>query len=257
MNVARRYAALLLCAAFAVFEGAALAAPAVSIKTSTIEATVEIDSALDRFKPLKDHLLAEAKRDAAAQQKEADEAKRDEPRSFRQRWTFERHYTFISEAGPFVSVRRVETTYTGGAHPNTVITTVIWDNETGKPVGLDTFLNDVSEGSSTLTALAGLVRDSLAVEKRKRGLDVAENTAEDDWLRAVEPKLETLGAPALTRSSVAGKGSGLSFYFSPYDVGPYVEGSYTALVSGTALKPYLKADKAALFDGAPASTAGQ
>jgi hypothetical protein len=257
MSTARRYAALLLCAAFAVFEGVALAAPALSVKTSTIEATVELAPALDRFKPLKDHLLTEAKREAAAQQKEADEAKRDEPRSFRQRWTFDRRYTFISEAGPFVSVRRIETTYTGGAHPNTVIGTIIWDNEAGKPVGLETFLNDVSDGGPTLTALAGLVRESLAAEKKKRGLDVAENTAEDEWLHAVEPKLETLGAPALTRSTVAGKASGLSFYFSPYDVGPYVEGAYTALVSGAALKPYLKADKAALFEGAPAATAGE
>ncbi|MBN8955920.1 MAG: DUF3298 domain-containing protein, partial [Rhizobiales bacterium] len=137
------------------------------------------------------------------------------------------------------------------------IGTIIWDNEAGTSVGLDTFLNDVSDGGPTLTALAGLVRESLAAEKRKRGLDVAENTAEDEWLRADEPKLETLGAPALTRSSVAGKASGLSFYFSPYDVGPYVEGAYTALVSGAALKPYLKADKAALFEGAPAATAGE
>jgi hypothetical protein len=251
MNAARRYAAFLLCAAFVTFESAALAEPAVSIKTSTIEAAVEIDAAIDRFQPLKDHLLTEAKREAAAQQKEADEAKRDAPSAFRQRWTFDRRYTFISNAGPFVSVRRVETTYTGGAHPNTTITTIIWDTETSKSVGLDAFLNDVSDGGPTLTALAAFVRDSLAVEKRKRGLDVAENTAEDEWLRAVEPKLAALGAPALARSAAEGKASGLSFYFSPYDVGPYVEGSYVAFVSGDALKPYLKADKAALFGGAP------
>ncbi|MGD9845071.1 MAG: DUF4163 domain-containing protein [Variibacter sp.] len=253
MSTTRRYAALLLCAAFAAFEGAALAAPALSVKTHAIEATVEIDPALDRFKPLKNHLLAQAERDVGAQRREAEETKRAEPRSFRRRWTFERRYTFISEAGPFVSVRRIETTYTGGAHPNTVIATIIWDNKSGGAVGLDAFLNDVSDGGPTLTALAGLVRDSLAVEKRKRGVDVAENAAQDEWLRAVEPKLDTLGAPALTRSAAESKASGLSFYFSPYDVGPYVEGAYTAFVSGAALKPYLKADKAALFDGAPAA----
>jgi hypothetical protein len=237
--------------------GSAFAAPAVSVKTKTIEATVEIDPALNRFAPLKERLLAEAKRDVAAQQKEADDAKRAERRDFRQRWTFERRYKFISHVNPFVSVQRVETTYTGGAHPNTVITAVIWDVVRGNAVGLDAFVNDVTADGPTLTAIAALVRASLAAEKKKRGVDVADDPAQDEWLRVVEPKLETLGSPALARSTVEGKAAGLSFYFSPYDVGPYVEGPYTAFVARDALLPYLKADKTALFDGAATPTASE
>ena len=46
MSPMRRYAALLLGAALVVYASAAFAAPALSVKTKTIEATVEIDPAL-------------------------------------------------------------------------------------------------------------------------------------------------------------------------------------------------------------------
>ena len=154
-------------------------------------------------------------------------------------------------------MQRVETTYTGGAHPNTVITAVIWDVVRGNSVGLDAFLNDVTAGGPTLTALANFVRASLAEEKKKRGVEVADDPAQDEWLRAVEPKLDTLGAPALTRSTVEGKAAGLSFYFSPYDVGPYVEGPYTAYVARDALIPHLRTDKTPLFDGAAVPSADE
>jgi hypothetical protein len=253
----RCYAALALAAAILVFTSAAIAAPAIDAKTRTLEATVDIDPALERIGPLKEFLLNEAKRDVAAQQKEADEAKRAEPRAFRERWTFERRYKLVSQVAPYVSVLRTEMSYSGGAHPNTVLTTLIWDTAQGKAAGLDAFLNEISPDGPTLTALAALIRTSLAEEKRKRGIEVAADPASDEWLRAVEPRLDTLGSPALAPTNIEGKAAGFLFYFSPYDVGPYVEGAFTAFVPWDPLMPLLKADKTALFDGGPAPVASQ
>ena len=43
--------------------------------------------------------------------------------------------------------------------------------------------------------------------------------------------------------------AGMLFYFSPYAVGPYVEGAFTAFVPWTAFKDDLSAQGAALFGG--------
>jgi hypothetical protein len=43
--------------------------------------------------------------------------------------------------------------------------------------------------------------------------------------------------------------SGLTFHYSPYDVGPYVEGTYTVFVPWTAFRQYLSPQGATLFGG--------
>ena len=46
-----------------------------------------------------------------------------------------------------------------------------------------------------------------------------------------------------------GKSSGLTFHYSPYAVGAYAEGSYTAFVPWRILRPYLTAEGLAIFGG--------
>ena len=57
------------------------------------------------------------------------------------------------------------------------------------------------------------------------------------------------GAVALAPSTETGKSAGLLFYFSPYAVGGYVEGSYTAYVQLSGFKDDLSPEGAALFGG--------
>ena len=53
----------------------------------------------------------------------------------------------------------------------------------------------------------------------------------------------------MTPSTTAGKSSGLTFHFSPYDVDAYAAGPYTVFVQWAHLKQYLSAEGAAIFAG--------
>ncbi|MGB7036766.1 MAG: RsiV family protein, partial [Xanthobacteraceae bacterium] len=65
----------------------------------------------------------------------------------------------------------------------------------------------------------------------------------------IKPRLLQLGPMTLAPSTEAGKSSGLTFHYSPYAVGPYVEGPYTVFVPWTAFKHFLSMEGLALFGG--------
>ena len=48
---------------------------------------------------------------------------------------------------------------------------------------------------------------------------------------------------------MADRASGMTFHFSPYGIGPYAEGSYTAFVPSSALDPYLTDEAKKIFAG--------
>ena len=52
-----------------------------------------------------------------------------------------------------------------------------------------------------------------------------------------------------TPSTVTGCASGMTFHFSPYGVGPYAEGPYTAFLPFSAIEPYLTDEAKAAFAG--------
>ena len=53
----------------------------------------------------------------------------------------------------------------------------------------------------------------------------------------------------LAPSTEPGKSSGLTFHYSPYAVGAYAEGPYTASVPWTAFRSHLSQQGAAVFGG--------
>jgi hypothetical protein len=65
----------------------------------------------------------------------------------------------------------------------------------------------------------------------------------------IKPAILEIGPVTLAPSTEAGKSSGLTFHYSPYGVGPYVEGPYTVFVPWTAFRQYLSPQGAALFGG--------
>lgn len=153
---------------------------------------------------------------------------------------------------------RQDYTFTGGAHPNRYADTILWDRDTGKRISVRPFFNETEDGGPTMTALAKLVRAALVQEKKRRDAPVASDPVKDEWLRSVKPWLLKLGPISLAPSTERDETSGLSFHFSPYMVGPYVEGDYVVFVPWTDLKPYLSTQGTALFGGArPASDKDQ
>jgi hypothetical protein len=225
-----------------------LAEVTTSIKNKTAEITIKVDDSLKAYPKLFENLAAEGKVWATKADAEAEMELKELPKrpASTSPWTYERSYNLRSAIGPYISVLRQDYTNTGGAHPNRYTDTILWDRDAGKRISVRSLFNEAEDGGPTLTALARLVRAALVQEKKRRGAPIASDPAK---LRSVKPWLLKLGPISLAPSTEPDKSSGLSFHFSPYAVGPYVEGDYVVFVPWTDLKPYLSAQGTALFGG--------
>jgi len=222
-----------------------------ALHTKLLDASVTIDASFKRFPGLYGTLLAEGKRQAAKWQAGAEKDKKDYPEIFRdnRRQEYERDYGESSVvAGRYVSVVRIDYIDAGGAHPNHQTNTILWDARAKKRISIRPFFKETADDGPALRALAKAIRAALAVEKRARDIQVVDPDTDHD-LSAVKPKLLAIGALALASSTAEGKSSGLIAHFSPYAVGPYVEGSYTVFVPWTAFKAYLSPEGRAIFGG--------
>lgn len=229
----------------------AQAAPkaAIATKTKAVEISVTVDDTINARTDLSANVVGEAKRWAERERREADREWKNSPELFRggQRWTLERDYAVTSVvAGRYVSILRTDYTYTGGAHPNTTLETVLWDEQTKKRISIRPFFTDLSDNSRAMVEIQNAVISSLTAEKKERGTF---EPNDNEWFKAVQPSLFKIGAVVLEPSSEAGKSSGLTFHYSPYAVGPYAEGAYSAFVPWRILRPYLTAEGLAIFGG--------
>lgn len=224
--------------------------PVLSIKTKSIEASVSIDDKLKAYSGLTDNLLAEGRREIAKWRVSADKDRKDAPDAFAdgRRYSFERRYTQHSAIGRYVSVERGDYLNSHGAHPNSETNTILWDAIAKKRVSIRPFFKETAPDGPTLDRLAKAIRIRLAVEKKARGGDDVDPDT-DTELANVKPDLLKMGAVALVPSTETGKSAGLIFYFSPYAVGSYAEGPYSALVSWRTFKDDLSSEGAALFGG--------
>jgi hypothetical protein len=225
--------------------------PAAAISTRTIEATLTIDPKLKAWPGLHDSLLAEGKRELNKMLRQSEKDRKETPDMFHdgRRYAFDRAYAERSAIGRYVSVTRADYLDGLGAHPNHDTNTILWDATARKRISIRPFFKESTAGGPTLTRLAHLIRVSLAAEKKARDIEVGDPDS-DVELANVQPDLLKMGAVALVPSIEKDKSAGLVFYFSPYAVGAYYEGDYTAFVPWTEFKDNLSAEGAALFGGA-------
>lgn len=221
--------------------------PDFAVKTKAIDGTVTLDAAIKADAKLAENCLAEGKKWIAERRTEAEPEFKSDPELFRNGpWTYERSYTTDSlVADRYVSILRTDYSYTGGAHPNTDIDTILWDKQLSRRISIRPFFTDLSDGSPAMRAMVDGIVTALKAEKKERGAD-EEDTA---YIKSIEPKLLKIGPVTLAPSTTAGKSSGLTFHYAPYAVGAYAEGEYEAFVPWTALKPYLSTDGSAIFGG--------
>jgi hypothetical protein len=223
--------------------------PVLSFKAPYVEIEVSIARELRAYPQFYATLLADAKKYVDQNRKEAHDAWQADRPSFRDHpWTFDRGYRLRAAAGPYVSVLIDSGEYTGGAHPNSVLDTLLWDGGSNRRIGMQTLFRETAKKGPTATALAKLVRDAIIAEKKKREIPI-DDPATDPWLEPIKPDFSTLGAPSLAPSTVASRASGMTFHFSPYGVGAYVEGSYTLFIPFASLEPYLTDEAKKLFAG--------
>jgi len=262
--VMRRIAAYVF-AFTAVIAVAPAAAPQISIQKPYVETTVTVDPALKQFADLFANCLAEGKAWADRVTNDATAQWHSDRSAFRDgmKWSEDREYALRSVVGPYVSVVRSDGTFEGGAHPNQEIDTILWSNTARKRTNIRPFFNETADNGPTMTALAQLARLAVAAEKLSKGINGYDDddipadklTPEQEIKRdnfvaqGVQPALLRLGPVTLAPSTDAGKSAGLTFHYSPYAVGPYVEGPHTVFVPWTAFAQYLSDEGKQLFGG--------
>jgi hypothetical protein len=240
------------------------AATAVSIKTHIAEIGVDVADALKSYPGLFDNCVAEAKAYAAQMRAQAEKEHHDDPAMFRDgtAWTYDRAYELRSAIGRYVSVVRSDDTFEGGAHPNHMVDTIVWDATAQKRISIRPFFTETADDGPAMNALAAEAKLSVASVKIANGIPAGSddklpaNITPAQYLRkdtfisdGIKPTLLKLGPVTLALSTEAGKSSGLTFHYGPYAVGPYAEGSYIAFVPWTAFRQYLTPEGAALFGG--------
>ncbi|EJW13707.1 hypothetical protein A33M_0037 [Rhodovulum sp. PH10] len=253
-----RLAGLLLGTALAVLAGSlcgpapAVAETVVSSTSRAVELKLSIDDAVKTMPALFESLASEGERWLDKNRRDADKAFHDNREDFSdgRQWSFDRDYALLSTVGPYISILRRDYFYTGGAHPNTVVDTILWDTTAGKPISVRPFFQETADGGQTMRLLAKAIRRAVAVEKKKRGAEVG-NPDTDDWLKGIEPSLLKLGPLALARSTEPGKSGGFTVHFSPYAVGSYAEGIYTVVIPWRVFADRLSPTGRAVFGGDP------
>lgn len=247
----RSHLALLLVLAFA---GPAIAAdepkPVIAIEDKTIEASVVIDPALKAHPALYEKLLSSGKRQYDKARSEAAAEFKSTPDLFSdgRKFFYKRTDRLRSAIGPYVSIVRSDDTYEGGAHPNHVVDTLLWNTQAQRFINIKPFFKEMADGGLALTQLVHVIRVALAAEKKARGIEVGD-ADKDEWLINVKPKITGIGGIALAPSTESGKSAGLIAYFSPYAVGPYAEGEFSVFIPYAAFAATLSPQGAALFGG--------
>jgi len=225
--------------------------PDAALTTNTIEASVSIDPTLKAYRGLYPRLLAAGKRQMEKSHGNADQDYRENPNLFSdgRRYEFDRTVRQESAIQGYVSVVRVDESFlAGGAHPNRVIDTLLWDSKAGRFISVRPFFKETETGGPAMRTLAAAVRAAVLAEKKARG--IPQSLAEDPiWMKDVTPDLTKIGGLTLAPSTERGKSAGLFAYFSPYAVGPYAEGAYVVFVPWTAFQAHLSPAGMRLFGG--------
>lgn len=239
--------------------------PQISIEKKYLEISVVVDNALKPFAGLFANCLTEGKAWADKASADATAQWRADPKSFRGlQWSYDRTYDLRSVVGRYVSIVRSDGAFEGGAHPNEEIDTILWDAVAQKRISIRPFFAETADGGPTMTAPARSAQLAVAAAKLANGINgygdddtpaskltPEQELRQDSFIKdGIKPKLLELGPVTLAPSTESGKSAGLTFHYSPYGVGPYVEGPYTIFVPWTDFRQYLSPEGVAIFGGA-------
>jgi len=239
--------------------------PQISIETKYVKISLTIGAELQRFRELFASCLAEGKAWASKTNSDATAEWHDNRKAFRGlQWFYDRDYDLRSAIGRYISVVRSDDWFDGGAHPNNHADTILWDDVAHKRTNIRAFFTETTDNGPTMTALAGAAQVAVAAAKlandingygdddraATKDMTPQQEIEHDNFIKdGIKPAILDLGPVTLAPSTDPGKSSGLTFHYSPYGVGPYVEGPYTVFVPWTTFRHYLSPQGAAIFGG--------
>ena len=150
------------------------------------------------------------------------------------------------QTGRLFSAMRTDFDYSGGAHPNTVATALLWDKtEKRRITPADLFAK-----GADLSSLERALCDAVNTAKKARPGATPVKVGGDTWSC---PRLKDL-AIVLAPGDAPGKAGGLTFLLDAYAVGPYVEGAYYLTLPASTFQSLLAPAYASEFGGKPLKT---
>lgn len=147
------------------------------------------------------------------------------------------------QTGRLFSAMRTDFDYSGGAHPNTVATALLWDKTERRRISPA----DLFAKGADLSSLERALCDAVNTAKKARPNATPVKVGSDTWSC---PKLKDV-AVVLAPGATAGKAGGLTFLLDAYAVGPYVEGAYYLTLPASTFQSLLAPAYAAEFGGQP------
>ncbi|MFT4911997.1 MAG: hypothetical protein ACI9YM_000570 [Brevundimonas sp.] len=152
--------------------------------------------------------------------------------------------TAAAETGKLVSLKREAMDYSGGAHPNTQTTGVLWDKALKQMISPSGLFRPGADLSTLDQALCAAI--NAAKQARVPGSAVVALNGRD-WSCPRVAATPFVLAPG----TVDGKAGGLTFLIGPYLVGPYSEGHYEVTLPLSKFRSVLAGAYADEFAGQP------
>ena len=150
------------------------------------------------------------------------------------------------QTGRLFSAMRTDFDYSGGAHPNTVATALLWDKTEKRRISPA----DLFAKGADLSSLERALCDAVNTAKKARPGATPVKVGGDTWSC---PKLKDV-ALILAPGDAPGKAGGLTFLLDAYAVGPYVEGAYYLTLPASTFQTLLAPAYASEFGGKPLKT---
>jgi hypothetical protein len=151
--------------------------------------------------------------------------------------------TTALETGKLVSLKRVDFDYSGGAHPNTLTSGILWDKALKRRLGLA----DLFRKNTDLAILDQALCSAINAAKRARVPDSVSVPLNGRPGNSCPRAADT--AFVLAPGTVNGKAAGLIFFIGAYQVGPYAEGAYEIAIPVTGFRSLLAVAYADDFAG--------
>ncbi|MEM9939761.1 MAG: DUF3298 domain-containing protein [Pseudomonadota bacterium] len=156
----------------------------------------------------------------------------------------------LEYVAPLVSLKGLYYEDFGGAHPNYGLIGLLYDTDTQAEIDVASLF---SEPEAAPASLYPLVREAIIQAKLDRlteyGLTEDEIISDVDYTFSEDGTW--LSTSALTSSTETDHFGGIIVYFSPYEIGPYAEGSYEVPVAQADFRDWLKPEYQAMFGGDP------
>lgn len=150
--------------------------------------------------------------------------------------------TAAADTGKLFSLKRTAFDYSGGAHPNTLSSGILWDKALKRQIGVA----DLFRKGADLTVVDQALCTALNTAKRARSPSSPSITFDSKDFSC--PRVAST-AFVLAPGTVPGKAAGLIFLIGPYQAGPYVEGGYEIAIPATLFRSLLATAYAGEFGG--------